>query len=79
MLLEHLWVLPEAMGRGIGRALFSHAVQRAKALGVQAIRIESDPYAEKFYERMGARRVGENRSEVDGQVRLLPVMQYECA
>jgi len=28
MRLEHLWVLPEAMRRGIGRALFFHAVER---------------------------------------------------
>src|SRR5690242_4155763 len=32
MLLEHFWVVPNAMGRGIGRSLFSHAVQRAKML-----------------------------------------------
>src|SRR5437773_10034621 len=25
--LVHLWVLPAAMGRGIGRALFTHAVE----------------------------------------------------
>src|SRR5215471_4233893 len=26
--LEHFWVLPGAMGQGVGRALFNHAVQR---------------------------------------------------
>jgi len=77
--LEHFWVLPKAMGLGIGRALFSHAVQRAKALGVKAIEIESDPNAEKFYERMGARRVGENVTELEGQPRRLPVLIYECS
>ena len=79
MSLEHLWVLPIAMGRGIGRALFSHAIQRAKALGAQAIRIESDPHAEKFYEHMGARRVEVMSTELEGQPRSLPVMIYECS
>jgi GNAT superfamily N-acetyltransferase len=26
--LEHLWVSPERIGTGVGRALFDHAVQR---------------------------------------------------
>src|SRR5260370_37177842 len=47
--LEHFWVVPKAMRQGIGRSLFSHAVQRAKALGAAAIEIESDPNAERFY------------------------------
>ena len=76
--LEHLWVLPSAMGQGVGRALFSHAVQRAKAQGVEAIEIESDPNAEKFYEQMGARRVGASVTELEGQARTLPVLLYDC-
>lgn len=79
VLLEHLWVLPKAMGRGIGRALFSHAVQRAKALGVEEIQIESDPKAELFYTHMGARKIGANVSEIGGQPRSLPVLIYECS
>src|SRR2546423_7472060 len=72
--LEHLWVLPGAMGQGVGRALFNHAVQRAKAVGIEAIEIESDPNAEEFYNRMGARRVGTKRADVDGQTRILPLL-----
>jgi ribosomal protein S18 acetylase RimI-like enzyme len=30
--LLHMWVLPDWMGRGIGRSLFCHALERAKAL-----------------------------------------------
>ena len=75
--LEHLWVLPEAMGRGVGRALFVHALKRARALGFQSLEIESDPNAEGFYQRMGARRVGANVTEMDGRRRELPVLVYE--
>jgi len=76
--LEHLWVLPIAMRQGIGRALFNHAVQQAKVLGVEAIEIESDPNAEKFYETMGARRVSVNVTKLDGQARSLSVLIYDC-
>jgi GNAT superfamily N-acetyltransferase len=76
--LEHLWVLPSAMRQGIGRTLFHHAVQRAKALAVKAIEIESDPNAEKFYEKMGARHVSANVTELEGQSRSVPVLIYDC-
>ena len=44
--LEHLWVLPEHIGAGIGGALFDHAVRRATALGATTLSIEADPNAE---------------------------------
>jgi len=75
--LEHLWVLPEAMGGGVGCALFAHALERARALGFQSLEIESDPNAEGFYQRMGARRVRANITELEGQRRELPVLIYE--
>jgi GNAT superfamily N-acetyltransferase len=74
--LLHLWVLPDRMGRGIGRALFCHAVERAKALGFRALEIESDPNAESFYQRMGARRVGVKIHTVEQQQRELPTLSY---
>jgi len=75
--LLHLWVLPDWMGRGVGRSLFQHALDRAKALGFQELEIESDPNAEGFYKRMGARRVGANLKQLDGQPRELPILIYE--
>ena len=77
--LEHLWVLPDAMNQGVGRALFTHAVERAKILELQALEIESDPNADGFYQRLGARRVGVKMAELDGQLRELPVLVYDIA
>ena len=74
MVLEHLWVLPERMGTGVGRALFEHALQKAVALGAETLGIEADPNAEGFYRRMGARRVGEISYELDGRKRVLPLL-----
>jgi GNAT superfamily N-acetyltransferase len=75
--LDHLWIVPSAMGRGIGRALFEHAVEQTRQLGHRTLKIEADPNAEGFYARMGARRVGEAVTEIEGQRRELPLFLYE--
>jgi GNAT superfamily N-acetyltransferase len=74
MELEHLWVLPERMGLGLGRALFEHALDRAAELGTEILAIEADPNAEGFYRRMGATCVGEIVYELDGRERVLPLL-----
>jgi GNAT superfamily N-acetyltransferase len=75
--LLHLWVLPDAMGQGVGRSLFLHALERARALGFRELEIESDPNAAGFYERLGARRVGTSICEVEQQPRQLPIFTYQ--
>jgi GNAT superfamily N-acetyltransferase len=77
MHLLHLWVLPDWMGRGVGRALFHHALERTKTLGFRELEIESDPNAEGFYLHLGARRAGASIKELDGQKRELPILIYE--
>lgn len=73
--LDNLWVSPLRMGRGVGRKLFTHALERSRGRGASVLKIEADPNAESFYTRMGARRVGESRGEMDGQPRVLPVLE----
>jgi GNAT superfamily N-acetyltransferase len=70
--LEHMWVAPKYVGTGVGKELFIHAMQIAAGENVSAVEISSDPNAEGFYERMGASRIGEVSSEIDGQTRQLP-------
>src|SRR5215831_15328140 len=47
--LEHMWIEPEQMGKGVGRAIFEYTVQRAAARGFAQLELSADPYAEKFY------------------------------
>jgi GNAT superfamily N-acetyltransferase len=75
--LDHLWIVPDAMGRGIGRSLFEHAVDQARRLSHRTFKIEADPNAESFYTRMGARRIGETVSIIEEQRRELPLLQYD--
>ena len=62
--LDDLWVEPSAIGEGIGKALWQHAVATARARGCRELRVQSDPHAEGFYRRMGATRIGTKGSSV---------------
>ncbi|MFN8462397.1 MAG: GNAT family N-acetyltransferase [Anaerolineales bacterium] len=73
--LENLWVLPEFIGKGIGKELFLHALSLARQRGYQSLQLEADPNALGFYEKMGMEKIGERHSEVDGQPRVLPLME----
>jgi GNAT superfamily N-acetyltransferase len=75
--LEHMWIKPEHMGTGVGRALFMRVRERAADLQVPLLEISADPNAEGFYHRMGARRIGEIQSEVEGQPRVLPRLSVD--
>jgi GNAT superfamily N-acetyltransferase len=74
-LLDHLWVLPAAMGRGLGRTLFTAAEEIARRAGALHLTIVGDPHAEGFYLRMGALRCREEPAPMDGVHRFLPVME----
>ena len=63
------------MGSGVGRALFAHARSRAEQLKMQVLELSADPNAEGFYERMGAKRIGEVQAAMDDQSRVLPRMR----
>lgn len=71
--LEHLWVVPECWGMGVGTRLFTWVRRAAIAQGCAVLRIESDPNAEAFYARMGARRTTTVESTPEG--RRLPVLE----
>ena len=77
--LDHMWVSPDHLGTGIGKALFVHAMRSAKGQHLSEVEILSDPNAEGFYQKMGAYRSGESVSEVDGQPRVLPRLTIDPA
>ncbi|MFN2513824.1 MAG: GNAT family N-acetyltransferase [Pyrinomonadaceae bacterium] len=70
--LEHMWVAPKHIGTGVGKELFIHAMHIAAGENISEVEISADPNAAAFYQRMGARRIGEVSSEIDGQTRRLP-------
>lgn len=73
--LDDLFVSPEAIGVGVGTALWEHMLGKASALGYSSFLIESDPYAEAFYLAKGAVRVGNVPSKLlEG--RNLPLLRF---
>jgi len=76
--LEHFWVEPRWHGRGVGRLMFTHAVDNIRAIRPGIMVIEADPYAAGFYSRMGARRSGTVPAPVEGDPgRTLPVFEVD--
>ena len=74
--LSHLFVRPQAIGGGIGRALWEDAVALARRQGHRRMMIVGDPHAAGFYRRMGAVPAGAVPSEID-PARPLPVFRME--
>jgi GNAT superfamily N-acetyltransferase len=72
-----LWVLPDFIGKGVGKLLFSHAVGFARQRGYHTLQLEADPNAVGFYEKMGMKKIGERVSAVEGSPRTLPIMELE--
>ena len=54
LLLDKLFIEPDAIGTGLGKVLWSHAVDEAASLGARELSLYSDPNAAWFYRRMGA-------------------------
>lgn len=73
--LDHLWVLPEHQGQGLGNRLFAAALEEVRARRPGLLRIEAEPFALGFYERCGARQVGTIPAPVLGTPRELPLLE----
>ena len=56
--LDLFFTANAAQGKGVGRRLFDHMAERARALGATAVVISSNPKAAEFYRRMGAIDIG---------------------
>ena len=67
--LDHLWVDPPAIGTGVGKRLFAAVMAEARRRGAARIVLNSDPYAEAFYRKLGAVRIGDHPvAEIPGRV-----------
>lgn len=71
--IGHLFIAPETIGEGYGEQLWRHALATAQAAGYRRLQVESDPYAEGFYQRMGMIRYGEHASTIFAG-RFLPLL-----
>lgn len=75
--LTLLFIDPDHMRKGIGRALYTKALELAASLGARHLVIDSDPQAAAFYASMGATRTGSEPTGYQG--RLLPKFRATIA
>lgn len=62
-ILDHLWVDPAWMGRGLGSRLFRVAADRARGLEAERMEWGAEPNAVGFYEKAGGRFLRDHVSE----------------
>ncbi|HZG15469.1 MAG TPA: GNAT family N-acetyltransferase [Candidatus Bathyarchaeia archaeon] len=72
--LSNLFISPASIGKGIGKALWTHMINTAHHHRLVRVMIHSDPHAEEFYRKMGAQRSGEVGSSVFPG-RFLPLLE----
>jgi GNAT superfamily N-acetyltransferase len=65
--LEHMFVAPKHIGRGIGTIMFDNLRKRCEMKGIRKLRILADPNARGFYEKMGCNYQGEFPSTIAGR------------
>ncbi|MEL6306231.1 MAG: GNAT family N-acetyltransferase [Bacteroidota bacterium] len=73
--LEFLFIEPDFIGKGIGKALMKHFLQEMHLLKVGSITLDADPNAEGFYQKFGFVTIDQRPSTIAG--RYLPIMQLQ--
>ena len=76
--LVSLYLLPQVTGKGYGRQLMLAVLERCRQEGMTAVCLwvlTQNHHARTFYERMGFRPSGRNRTEAIGG-ELLPLTEY---
>lgn len=62
--IDRIYVHPDFMGKGVGRALMSHALERLRGLGCDNVCLwvlEDNRVAREFYQAMGFSTDGKRR------------------
>ena len=76
--LEHMFIVPERIGQGIGSLLMNHIKKICQSLDCDKLFIFADPNARGFYDKMGAIYLKETPSSIPGRtvsVYALPIQQ----
>ncbi|MGE7691301.1 GNAT family N-acetyltransferase [Lysinibacillus sp. NPDC097214] len=74
--LDALFIDPDYIGKGFGRMIWDHLLNTAKELGISEFTLDSEPNAEGFYLKMGAKKIGSTPSTLFPD-RHLPLMKVK--
>ena len=78
--IERIYVDADVQGLGLGKALFEHALEEAKAIGADALWLgvwEDNPKAIEFYARQGFKAFGEHKFTIGSDVQRDILMRLE--
>ena len=73
--LEMLFVLPEFIGKGIGKQLLLHTFEKARKQNASTLNLLADPNAVAFYKSQGFIIIDKKESTIPN--RFLPIMQKD--
>ena len=65
--LDHMFIDPQCIGKGIGTKLFDHFKERCITQNIQQVGILADPNTRGFYEKMGCKYIREYPSAIKGR------------
>ena len=73
--LEMLFVLPEFIGKGIGKQLLQHSFEKAHNLTCKSMTLLADPNAVSFYTSQGFYEIDRKESSIPN--RFLPILKKD--
>lgn len=73
--LDNLFILPEYIGKGLGRILMHHFLEQAQQASLETITLDAEPKAEDFYKKFGFVTVGQLETAIKD--RFLPIMELK--
>lgn len=73
--LDNLFILPEYIGKGLGKYLVLDFLNRIKDQKAERIILDSEPNAESFYSKMGFVKIGEFETSIKN--RFMPIMEMK--
>jgi predicted GNAT family N-acyltransferase len=71
--LDNLFILPEFIGKGFGKYLVNDFLNRMRKDKFEKIVLNSEPYAEQFYIKIGFKKTGEFETSIKN--RFMPIME----
>lgn len=75
VILDNLFVLPENIGKGLGKYLMTDFLNRMKNGKFEKITLNSEPNAENFYLKIGFKKIGELQTSIKN--RFMPIMEMK--
>lgn len=73
--LDHLFVHPNYIGKGIGFKLMNHLIENCKSIHKLKIIVDADPNASAFYSKLGFITIGQKPTFIKN--RFLPIMELQ--